>query len=74
MNIFWFRRDLRINDNTALHKSLSECDKSSVDVIKNELLLVGFGDIRMCSHGESIYQPLRNVEILEDQKYCLEAL
>ncbi|MBH20042.1 MAG: deoxyribodipyrimidine photolyase [Crocinitomicaceae bacterium] len=26
MNIFWFRRDLRINDNTALHKALSECD------------------------------------------------
>tara|TARA_X000000950_G_scaffold197816_1_gene238283 strand:- start:1042 stop:2337 length:1296 start_codon:yes stop_codon:yes gene_type:complete len=26
MNIFWFRRDLRINDNTALHKALSESD------------------------------------------------
>ncbi|MAW84699.1 MAG: deoxyribodipyrimidine photolyase [Crocinitomicaceae bacterium] len=26
MNIFWFRRDLRINDNTALYKALSECD------------------------------------------------
>ena len=26
MNIFWFRRDLRLSDNTALHKALGECD------------------------------------------------
>ena len=58
--IFWFRRDLRLNDNTGLLKAISENDQVMPIFIFDELILneLPQNDPRICF----IYERLRKID------------